>query len=298
MSYKNFSKFNEDLKRLSLSSRAVTIEQMMSASRSLQASVATLPADWARQYATVLQLQYSKEGEISDVTPTNAVSTVDSLLSRASSNFEMLANNLASLENAIGKVENSTKLGPTLEGAEPNGSQGNVILPDTWYQLQEAVSFKVYIRRHGKRWFMKLISDSSTPTDYPVSKGILSPQTFNSLEVGGFDVTLLSTVLFSAGPEVDTSFDESTEAWVWPFSMVYYKSASNAYTFTVQIGGCHLRNAVFTTPVQDCSLEYALNGSFLCPAVPGLISDIRRVLGLPSKQDVKAVKQDIDSLLG
>lgn len=265
--------------------------------------MATLPADWARQYATVLQLQYSKEGEISDVTPTNAVSTVDSVLAKASANFAEVSKSLDSFLSTLGKAQNLPTLKPSLSGAaHPPFSDALIILPGMWHKLHDTANpdFEVYIRRQGNRWYLRIITDRSEPTDFPVKKREVYPMGKHNLTIGGFNVSILYATLFSASGAVDFDFDDSAEARAWPFSMAFYKNSGDSWKFSLAIGGLCVRDAIITGPVSNFNIDYpdGHGADVPCPTVSGETPDMAGILGIPQKSVIEAVQQDIDSLLG
>lgn len=82
-SYKSFQGLNESLGSLTMSARANAAISILNIVAQYESAVSDLPQNWARGLSGVIQQEYDENGHITDVTPTEAISTVDTQLYNA-----------------------------------------------------------------------------------------------------------------------------------------------------------------------------------------------------------------------
>lgn len=101
MSYKSFEDFNEAFIDLAPTARSNLVYRLLNLASQLSSVLTDLPVNWARQYSSIQQLQYDAQGNIQDVTPSEAVTSADYLVSSAKAKFDSVRNDLLSLEKQI-----------------------------------------------------------------------------------------------------------------------------------------------------------------------------------------------------
>jgi hypothetical protein len=99
--YKNFSAFRAAQSLSKRTARAVLAQRLLNIGQQISSEGTSLPEEWARSYAGVMQLQYDSQGQIQDVTDTTApgaITAIDALISTAKDNLETYKRDLETLQ--------------------------------------------------------------------------------------------------------------------------------------------------------------------------------------------------------
>lgn len=154
---KNFREVNdENQKLLTTSGKSDVMQRFLNAVSTRNQVCSDLASDWARGYAGVQQIQYATDGTITDVTPDNAISTVDAVINKAIGSFQSAENQAINLNNMF-DLQPGLATSVTLDDAKTLLKMLGCICLDDYYiqnYLDPILSMGLCCDRGGARRFI------------------------------------------------------------------------------------------------------------------------------------------------
>lgn len=284
--YKDFTDFNQALLALKSSAKMAEMQRLVNLANQFSPLCRDVPGEWARSYSGVMQQKYEQlEGggtEITDVTPPEAISTVDTMLYSLKNQFVELNN---AYEIAKSNFQ-SIQVTGTISTATLARAGWNFENPEKWCYLG---SFGRDMCRAYFRSYQGSLHFKFTDTQTPVLADSNKPLTFSA-----YDYVDRHCI---QGVHVDAfgGFE------IYTVEFVNGGTAVDLHTGTVSNNGHYAFNTQTITNLNTEGVGYFLSGSHqagdkqpLSISDATITSSIDDMLELP---DTTAMLQAINDLI-